>query len=228
MTGYFLQRQAALFLRIRESLLHRDKAAFMARLGLAALFLLAADSSATEFSFDDCRQDSSIRTLKLSGVAELSAGIVRMSGPPPDYGLSSSPFIHEARLGPEDLRAIYSTFQMPNDQKSWLDIDIPSFLTVVMRPRHGLECHVQMPDSLAMQAFCYDPLLNFHGWITAADLNLPCFDTDYHRMVKDINCTYGRWKKYYGSRLLRSLRGPDDLNFIWIIEWLGNRPALKL
>lgn len=55
------------------------------------------------------------------------------------------------------------------------------------------------------------------GWITAADL--PCFNTDYDKTLRDICATYDLWLEYCDSRLLKSLRGVHTAGFFTFFEW---------
>jgi hypothetical protein len=60
-------------------------------------------------------------------------------------------------------------------------------------------------------------------WITAADLELPSFATDYERTVSELFWAYGAWKDYYDDRLLKSQQSANDVGFLTVIEWVAAR-----
>ena len=48
---------------------------------------------------------------------------------------------------------------------------------------------------------------------------LPCFDTHYDRMLRNVSRAYESLKEGYDARLLKSLQGANDLGFLDVIEW---------
>ena len=100
------------------------------------------------------------------------------------------------------------------------DIEMPSMRFTRNDDQFQIQNGMQMLLSsfMAIRLFRYDPSQH-HGWITLADMNMPCYDTDYHRGVRKISGAYESWKTYYDSHLIKSMRSPDDLGFLQVIDW---------
>jgi hypothetical protein len=63
-------------------------------------------------------------------------------------------------------------------------------------------------------------------WITGADLNLPCFATDYDKIFGELNAFYALCHRYYGERLENSVQGDVDPAFSAIFAWELTRAGL--